>query len=179
LKLDPLSTAVSVSRARELASAAFYQLQAAGHLAQGGAVMLLFGPFMFAMRTAAYQTLRHTMEFRWAAQPRIGRRPARQFVGPGDEGMELAGFVLPEWNGGPFQISALRALGSLGEALPFVDGRGVFHGRWCLEEVEETGSLHRENGAPRRIDFRLRLSAYAEDEAVGALEQLDQLVNAL
>ena len=46
-------------------------------------VLMLLGNFAFHLRTAAYDELKRVSSYRWAAQDRIGRKPAQQFLGTG------------------------------------------------------------------------------------------------
>lgn len=130
----------------------------------GGSVMMMLGTeYMFALSTAAYQSLRRSAEYRWPAQERIGRRPARQYVGPGGETIELSGSIYPQFAGGLAQVRRMRTAAGQGLPLLLVDGRGQSWGRWCIERVEETHTVLDGNGDPRRIDFALTLGRYGED----------------
>lgn len=126
-------------------------------------VMLALGDFRFSMETAAYQALRRSVEYRWVPQPRVGRRPARQFVGTGDETIGLDGIIYPHYKGGLGQLPALRAMAGEGEPLILADGRGNIWGRYCLLRVEETQTVFAAAGVPRKIEFRLELAHYGED----------------
>ena len=126
-------------------------------------VLLALGPFRFALSTAAYQTLRRTAEYRWPAQERFGRAPARQFVGAGGETLELDGVIYPHHAGGLAQLPRLRELAGRGEPLRLTDGLGVAWGRWVIERVDETTSVFFADGAPRKVEFRLGLARYGDD----------------
>lgn len=157
-----LSTWRDLSLSRELASALLAHLRAAGQLLRGGSVMLALGPFLFSIETAAYQQLSRSIEFVWAAQERIGRRPGRQFLGVGEEAIELTGYILPAWKGGTGQLVALRALGSLGQPLLLIDGRGNLWGKWCITSVSETGKEVTANGGVRLQEFSVSLVHYGD-----------------
>ncbi|MFA5712135.1 phage tail protein [Mycolicibacterium sp.] len=128
------------------------------------AMMMLGTEYMFSVSTAAYQSLRRSAAYRWPAQERIGRRPARQFVGPGDETMTLDGTIYPHYLGGIGQIERMREVAGRGDPLALVDGRGSNLGQWCIERVEETDTVFGADGRPRRMDFVLGLVRYGEDE---------------
>lgn len=125
--------------------------------------MMLGTQYQFCLDTAAYQSLRRSAEYRWPSQERFGRLSARQFTGPGAESIDLDGTIYPHFRGGLGQMDSLRALAGNGQALLLVDGRGKSWGKWCIERVEETGTIFDGNGDPRRIDFRLTLGRYGED----------------
>jgi len=125
--------------------------------------MMLGSYYQFTLSTAAYQGLRRAAEHRWPAQERIGRAPARQYVGPGAETIDLEGTVYPYFRGGMGQVAGMRDIAGLGRPLRLVDGRGKNWGRWCIERIEETHTVFDGNGDPRRIDFRLTLGRYGED----------------
>ena len=126
-------------------------------------VQLALGTFRFSMATAAYQSLRRAAEYRWPAQERYGRAPARQFVGPGSETLELEGVVYPTHQGGVGQVASLRALAGTGEPLDLSDGLGATWGQWVIERVEETQSVFFADGRPRKVEFRLALARYGEE----------------
>jgi len=126
-------------------------------------VMMMLGGYRFSLSTAAYQQLQRTTEFRWPAQERLGRLPARQFTGAGNDSIELEGSIYPEFKGGLNQVLKMRETAGDGKPLRLVDGHGKNWGLWCIERVEETRQEFFGNGAPRRIDFRLSLGAYGDD----------------
>ena len=125
--------------------------------------MLALGPYRFSIDTAAYQELARATAYRWASQPRLGRRPARQFVGVGEDTISLDGAIYPHYRGGLGQIDALRAEAAKGEALQLVTGRGDVLGLWVVERVEETQRLFLSDGRPRQVTFRIELAHYGED----------------
>ncbi len=125
--------------------------------------MMRLGDYTFSINSAAYQTLSRTTEYRWAAQARVGRSPARQFMGQGDERLSLDGRIYPHFKGGLGQVDAMRREAGKGCSLILVDGVGKIRGRWVIEQVEETWRAFFDDGAPRCVEFRLQLSRYGED----------------
>lgn len=119
--------------------------------------------YQFSISTAAYQSLKRSDAWRWPAQDRVGRLPARQYVGPGGGTVEFEGSIYPAYRGGLRQIDRMRAVADGGEPLRLVDGTGKNWGLWCVERIEETGRVFFSDGRPRRIDFYMRLSEYGED----------------
>lgn len=128
-----------------------------------GSVMLVLGDFAFMVGTLAHQTLKRTHEYRWARQDRILRTPARQFVGPGDERIDLDGYLLPHYTGGADALNTLRQRAALGQPQELVDHYGAVYGRYVVETIEETGSELDPHGQARRVDFRVALAIYGED----------------
>ena len=127
-------------------------------------VMMKLGQYKFSMRTAAYQKLKRSNAYRWASQLRIGRGPALQFMGPGEDTIELDGTILPGFYSGTGQVDAMRDEAKKGQKLMMVDGHGKAWGWWVIKQVEETGSFMTAQGVPRKIEFRLMLSAYGGDK---------------
>ena len=62
-------------------------------------MMMALGFFVFSLHTAAYQELQRQLAWRHASVPRVGDRPASQYIGPDDETITLAGVLLPELAG--------------------------------------------------------------------------------
>ncbi|WP_319778456.1 phage tail protein [Maridesulfovibrio sp.] len=126
-------------------------------------VMMKLGDYKFSMITAAYDNLERTTSYRWAKQERISREPARQYVGPGDDVLELSGVIYPQFLGGLEQLNRMRAEAGKGKPLMLVDGRGKVWGKYCIEEVHEGQAAHFKGGAPKKQQFSMRISKYGED----------------
>ncbi len=143
-------------------------LLCSGGLTMATKTMMSLGDFRFSIDTAAYQKLQRTVEYRWPAQARVGRRPARQFVGIGDDSISLDGVIYPNYRGGLGQVEKMRTLAGKGEPLSMVSGpdetgSGRAMGKWCITRIAETQSVHFSDGSPRKQEFRLQLSHYGED----------------
>lgn len=126
-------------------------------------VMMALGDFRFGIDTAAFQKLKRDVEYRWPVLARVGRRPAKQFTGIGEDSINLDGTILPAYRGGLTQVKALRDLAGKGEPLLLVDGTGRSWGKWCIERVEDTRSVFFSDGVPRKQEFRVQLGHYGED----------------
>jgi phage protein U len=131
-----------------------------------GDVLLILGGFAFMVGSIAHQSLKRANDYRWARQDRVGREPARQFVGPGDERFDLEGYLLPHYTGGAEALDELRKSAAAGEPLELIDHFGFVYGRYVIENIEEDGTELDIYGQPRRVDFHLSISAYGEDAIV-------------
>lgn len=123
-------------------------------------VMMQLGSFQFSIMTAVYQELIRKNEYKWPSQHRFGQRPSRQFVGVGDETMQLPGVIYPEYRGGFQQIEAMRNIAARGQPLLLVDGLGKLWGRWVIESIDEKQTLFAAFGAPRKQEFTLSLARF-------------------
>ena len=126
-------------------------------------IMMALGEYRFSVSTAAYNEFRRNTSWRWPSQQRVGRLPAKQYLGPGEDTIELGGTVYPHYNGGLKQIDSMREEAGKGEPLMLVDGLGKVWGKWCILSIEENRSRHLSNGAPLKQSFRLRIENYGED----------------
>lgn len=129
----------------------------------GMAVLMGLGPFRFSVAGAVYQQLTREVTARWPVQERVGRRPALQFTGPGEERLTLAGTIYPHYTGGLDQIRGMRAQAQAGAPLMMVSGLGDVYGLWVITSVRDTESFLRADGLPRKVEFTLELSAYGAD----------------
>ena len=123
-------------------------------------VMLQLGEFQFAIDSAAYQSLRRATEYRWQPQQRAGRKPVQQFMGPGQDSIELAGVIYPEFVGGLSQVSKIRTEAQKGKPLLLVDGLGFLHDEWVIKRVHEERTVFFADGTARKIRFRVELEAW-------------------
>lgn len=128
-------------------------------------VMMALGSFRFGVNRANYQSFTRSAAWRWEEQPRLGRRPALQYLGPGAEEITLEGVIYPHFKGGLRQIELMRLVASAGQPLILVDGMGWVWDRWVITAVEERKTLFMADGAPRKIEFTTSLKAYGSDLA--------------
>lgn len=124
--------------------------------------MMALGEYRFGMSTAAYQEFRHSAEYRWASQERLGRLPARQFVGPGREAISLRGVLHPQYKGGLDQVDQMRDEAGRGVSLLLTAGDGRAWGRWVITRVAETQRVFEADGTPRKVEFHLEIARYGE-----------------
>ncbi len=127
-------------------------------------VMLGLGEFRFEIATLAYQKFSLNQTWRWQEQARINRDPALQFVGRNVGEIELDGVIYPGFKGGLGQVDAMRALADAGKPLQLVDGLGRIWGAWVITEIGDTRTVFADDGQARRIEFRIKLKAYGEDQ---------------
>lgn len=126
-------------------------------------VLMGIGPFRFRVMGHAYETLERSLSARWEAKGRIGRRPAMQFVGPGEDEISITATLYPELTGGLGQVEAMRAAADAGRPMMMVSGAGRVFGRYCLTEIADTASFLTRDGTPRKVEVTLKLKRYGED----------------
>lgn len=141
-------------------------------------MMMALGLFVFATATLPYQQLQRTTSWRHPSNSRLGLRPARQFVGPGDDSITLSGTLYPELTGGRVSLAMVRAMAETGRAWPLIEGSGAFYGLWVIESVDETGSVFFADGSARKIDFSFKL-ARVDDEQVDMLGSVTSSILAM
>ena len=120
--------------------------------------MMTLGFFVFGLYTVPYQQLQRQTGWRHPSASRVGRRAGRQFLGPGDDTITLSGVLYPALTGGKISLNALRAMADEGRAWPLIEGTGIFYGLFVIEEISETDSIFFGDGAPRKIEFSMKLT---------------------
>lgn len=125
-------------------------------------MMMALGMFVFGMHTLAYQEFQRQNDWRHGSTSRIGARPARQFLGPGDEIVTLPGILLPEIAGSVLSLDTLRIMADTGKAWPLIEGTGRIYGIYVIESLSETKTYFFRDGAARRIEFSLKLTRVDE-----------------
>ena len=91
-------------------------------------MMMVFGMFVFTLRTVPYQQLRHSQEWRHVKNDRVNQSAAWQYIGPGDDTITLDGVLYPEITGGRWSLSALETIGFAGRPWPLIEGDGQIYG---------------------------------------------------
>lgn len=126
--------------------------------------MLKVGNIKFGLDGPAYKQFTHEIEANWAAQGRINRRPALQFVGIGAEKISLTGTIYGLFkNLGIGQLKQVEAsLLSPGPQM-VMDGTGRRYGYFIVRSMKEDRSAFISNGAPQKQEFTISLERYGED----------------
>lgn len=130
-------------------------------------MMMALGQFIFSLPTLAYNDFKRQSAWRHPSNSRVGARPARQSLGPGEDTISLCGLLVPEFAGRRRVLNELRTMADKGNAWSLVDGTGEVFGAWVIESLNETGTLHLDNGAARRIEFDLQLARVDDSQADG------------
>ena len=125
--------------------------------------LMTLGEYVFGVDTSAYSELQRTAEYRWAAQERLGRYPARQWLGPGEDTIELSGTIYPVRRRASEELDAMRDEARTGEPLRLMLGTGEILGLWVIERIQAEERAHLPGGVPRAVGFRLQLAYYGED----------------
>lgn len=135
-------------------------------------MMMTYGLFVFGLSTAAYQELQRQTSWRHASTSRINARPVHQFLGPGDDTINLTGTLLPMFTGGQQNLDMLRALADGGRAWPLIEGTGTYYGMYAITSLSERKSEFFRDGAAKEIAFDLKLTRIDEGrtELLGVLE---------
>lgn len=128
-------------------------------------MMMAYGLFVFGLSTAAYQELQRQTQWRQQGQARVGRRPARQFLGPGDDTIQLNGTLLPQFTGGQQNLDHLREMANQGTAWPLIEGSGTYYGLYVIDSLNERKSNFFRDGAAQQIEFDLSLKRIDEDDS--------------
>ncbi len=120
-------------------------------------MLMTLGPFVFMRRSLPYQSLRRSTDWRHPTLSRVGARAATQYLGDGQDMIDLSGTLMPAITGGQLTLDALRAMAGAGFSWPLIEGTGRILGLFVILGIDEESSLTFANGAPQRIDFSLKL----------------------
>jgi phage protein U len=141
-------------------------------------MLMSLGQFVWGINTLAYQQLQRQNNYRWAANNRVGQRPARQFLGPGDDTITLSGWISPELCGDRTSLDQLRLMAEQGTPYVLVDATGTVFGLWVIEGLSETGTIFRIDGKARRIEFTVTLNRVDDDriDQVGMITSAQDVI---
>jgi len=131
-------------------------------------MMMSLGTFVFSLSTAAYQQLQRQTSWRHPTSERVGARAARQYVGPGEDTIDLSGVIHAELTDDLLSLDVLRELADEGRPLALVEGSGIVYGGYVILSINETRTEFFSDGVPRRIDFQLQLGRAEDDAQDGA-----------
>ena len=73
-------------------------------------MMMVFGLFVFELRTLPYQQLQLSRNWRHVKNDRVGRSAKWQYVGAGENQLTLGGLLYPEITGGNLSLGAVSTM---------------------------------------------------------------------
>jgi phage tail protein len=138
--------------------------------------IMRLGSWVFGVPGLDFNRLSRRFEYRWHPQERIGSRPAQQFMGPGEETLDIRGVMYPHNSfSGPSAWSALNAMrvaaegtGGVGTSYPLAATHGgqtsaLYLGTWCIRQIRDEQEFFFPNGDPRKVEFAISIVNYGAD----------------
>ncbi|WP_336798862.1 phage tail protein [Kaistia sp. MMO-174] len=133
--------------------------------------LMALGPHVFEVLPLNYQELERTTEAVWASIPRLGTRPARQFVGYGDDVLVISGVLFPEALGGRGAFEAIRATQAAAEPVMLVgfgtESVGRVWGRVIILSVHDRQESIARNGAGEVLSYEIEVAPYGDGPGAG------------
>lgn len=126
-------------------------------------MMMVFGLFVFELRTLPYQQLQLSRNWRHVKNDRVGRSAKWQYVGAGENQLTLGGLLYPEITGGNQSLGAVSTMAYTGLAWPLIDGVGSIYGMYVITGLQETHQEFDRYGKAKKIEFTLTLQRVDED----------------
>ncbi|RLM23692.1 phage tail protein [Brenneria alni] len=126
-------------------------------------MMMVFGMFVFALKTVPYQQLRQSQQWRHVKNDRVNRSASWQYIGAGESQITLDGVLYPEITGGNLSLSALTTMGYMGRPWPLIEGSGKIYGMYVLTGLQRTGAEFDRYGNAKKIEFSISLQRVDED----------------
>lgn len=127
-------------------------------------MLMALGFFVFDIRTAPYEQVQRTSQWRHAEQARTGQRPVYQYTGPGADTLSLSGTLYPAITSGRVTLDLVRTMATEGKGWPLIEGSGRLYGFWSITEVRETNTHFLRDGVPQKIEFSINLVRVDETE---------------
>lgn len=126
-------------------------------------MMMVFGFFVFELRTPPYQQSQLSRHWRHVKDYRVGRCAKWQYVGAGEIRLMLGGLLYPEITGGNLSLGAVSTMAYAGLAWPLIDGVGSIYGMYAIKGLQETHQEFDRYGKAKKIEFTLTLQRVDED----------------
>ena len=126
--------------------------------------MMALGSYRFALENAAFSEFKRSISYRWQSQERLNRSPALQYIGEGQDSIDLSGVIYPHFKGGLNQIEAMRSEAGKGVPLLLVDGLGFVWGKWVIANISEEQTMLMPNGKAQKQTFQIKLLKYGDDQ---------------
>lgn len=124
-------------------------------------IMMILGATVFSVNGNTYDKLTRSASFNWSSQTVIGRQPVYQYLGHGENTINIEGKIYPGQYGSRLELMILEQSAGLGIPMPFFSSSGLSLGAWCITSFKEVDTCFMDTGDPRSIDFTIGLVQYA------------------
>ena len=142
-------------------------------------MLMALGLFVFSLQTTPFQRHEHQLQWRHPQTSRVGKRPASQYLGQGEDTHRLSGVLLPELTGGRGSLNGLKMMADTGKAWPLIEGTGWIHGLYVITSLRSTREVFFQDGAARRIEFDLELQRIGQDPMDDLAERVSTAIGTI
>ncbi|UKK44484.1 phage tail protein [Klebsiella quasipneumoniae] len=125
-------------------------------------MMMMFGLFVFELRTLPYQQLQLSRHWRHFKNDHVGQSAKWQYVDAGENQLTLGGLLYPEITGGNLSLGAVSTMAYTGLAWPIIDGIGSNYGMYVITGLQETHQEFDRYDKAKKIEFTLSLQRVDE-----------------
>lgn len=126
-------------------------------------MMMIFGMFVFELKTLPHQQIQQSKTWRHVRNERINRSAAWQYIGAGDDQITLSGMLYPEITGGEVSLTLLNTQAYTGCPWPLIDGNGQIYGMYVITGLQTTRSELDRYGKAKKIEFSISFQRCDED----------------
>ncbi|EEA8677251.1 phage tail protein [Salmonella enterica subsp. enterica] len=126
-------------------------------------MMMVYGMFVFELKTLPHQQLQQHKTWRHVKNERINRSASWQYIGAGDDQITLSGVLYPEITGGEVSLSVLTTQAYTGRPWPLIDGVGQIYGMYVITGLKTTRSELDRYGKAKKIEFSICFQRCDED----------------
>ncbi|EFH5804463.1 phage tail protein [Escherichia coli] len=126
-------------------------------------MMMIFGMFVFELKTLPHQQIQQSKTWRHVRNERINRSAAWQYIGAGDDQITLSGMLYPEITGGEVSLTLLNTQAYTGCPWPLIDGTGQIYGMYVITGLQTTRSELDRYGKAKKIEFSISFQRCDED----------------
>lgn len=128
-------------------------------------MLMTIGQFIFQPDTLTFDQIQRTRSWNYADNAVARGRKKRQFIGVGDETINLPFLIYQEHGFGRRQsIDDLATMAGMGHGYTLCDGSGYLYGVYTIDSIDETRQILMFNGIPRKIDGSIRLTRVDDDK---------------
>ncbi|EAB4399932.1 phage tail protein [Salmonella enterica subsp. enterica serovar Senftenberg] len=126
-------------------------------------MMMVYGMFVFELKTLPHQQLQQNKTWRHVKNERINRSASWQYIGAGEDQITLSGVLYPEITGGEVSLSVLTTQAYTGRPWPLIDGVGQIYGMYVITGLQTTRSELDRYGKAKKIEFSISFQRCDED----------------
>lgn len=124
---------------------------------------MIWGFAIFSLRNVPYSGISTAKNYRHAFNDRIGHRASQQFLGHGEDTINITGTLVPFVTGGRVALQLFQAQADSGMPLPLIESNGTAHGFYVITSMTTEEHEHVKDGRPKVIEYTISFKRVGDD----------------
>ena len=124
---------------------------------------MIWGFALFSLTSTPYSGVSTSKNYRHAFNDRVGNRASNQYLGVGEDTINITGTLVPFVTGGRVSLQRFQAQADSGMPFPLIESNGTVHGFYVITSITTEETEHIQDGRPKVIEYALSFKRTGND----------------